>query len=292
VVTTCEKIDEHINKFAQTGRAETTKTGGKRIAQHRVFTPAIAPKEHRNHVPVDYNVVQAKQIAKFLASRVITEHTTLLKSMQQLKESNVVLTNDEQETLRDAARMCAQEAASIYEKNPRHLKTLSGAQMHKYKHFISDDADVEEQVPRAFANGQCVMLQNLVTHSELNDKPARIVDFNETTRQYAISVAKPHGYWWASEDKLRSIDPLPTKDDFRACGIDHSTGQPTLDPLAKPVHRQYGKEYSAALTARIAVLIEKYKHVFGKDITVPCKFRPMRIELVPNAILPANLLEE
>ena len=293
VETLCEKIDNHAAKFADVPLKETVKTGGRRVPSRHVFTPNLTQKEgfnmsRSNYAPVDYNAVQCKQIGKFLASRVITKTTELSKAMQELKASDVVLTSDEQETLRDAARMCAQEAATFFDSNPSHLDKLSARQGTKHKHFMSDELDEAEQAPRAFANGQCVILQNLVTHSELNDKAARVVAYDVVTKLYAISIAKPHGYWWATENKLRSIDPKPTKDDYRACGIDPSTGQPTLDPLAKPVHRQYGKEYSPALTARITVLLEKYKHVFGKDITVPCKFRPMRIELVPNANLPSN----
>jgi len=123
---------------------------------------------------------------------------------------------------------------------------------------------------------------------ELNDKPVRIVNYDEDTGKYAISIASPRGYWWCERDKLKTIDPPAAPDDYAACGIDQPSGQPTLDPLAKPVHRQYGKQYSQTLTAAIAVLIEKYKHVFSKDVSMPCKFRPMKIQLVPNAKLPSN----
>jgi hypothetical protein len=123
---------------------------------------------------------------------------------------------------------------------------------------------------------------------ELNNKPARVVSFDSETNKYTISLANPRGYWYATEDKLKSIDPPPAKDDFKACGIEQSTGQPTLDPLDKPVHRQYGKNVSPKLTARINILLEKYKNVFGKDVSKPCKFRPMGIELIPGANLPRN----
>jgi hypothetical protein len=58
-----------------------------------------------------------------------------------------------------------------------------------------------------------------------------------------------------------------------------------LIPRSAP-STKFGNPISAALTERIRVLKEKYKDTFGTDIRKPCKFRPMRIELRPNAILP------
>ena len=185
--------------------------------------------------------------------------------------------------------MCAREAATVYEKNHQWLEKNERKETNS-SYFMSDDEDGEagEHGERKFANGQCIVLQNLVNFSELNNKPARVVTYDATIHKYVVSLASPRGYWYASEDKLKSIDPLPQKDDFQACGIDHSTGQPTLDPLAKPVHRQYGKFVSEELSKKIATLLEKHKEVFSKDISKPCKFIPMKIELVPNANLPRN----
>jgi len=213
--------------------------------------------------------------------------------MSQLRESDVTLTSDELETLKDTAKACALEAARWADGKCN----LTGEQEQTYapkpkkRYFMGDeDAGSSEAAAskQAFQRGQCVVLQNLMTHAELNNKPARVVSFDSETNKYTISVANPRGYWYAAEDKLKSIDPPPTKDDYRACGIDQSTGQPTLDPLERPVHRQYGKKYSPELTARIDAMIEKYKHVFSKDVSKPCKFRPMGIELIPGKVLPSN----
>ena len=289
VETTCEKVYKHANKFAKAKRAETAKTAGRRVAANRVFASISAPNSHANHTPVDYDKYQSKYIAQHLARHVIDDQKILLKKLTQLKEADVNLTMEEQETMRDTARMCAREAAKIYEKNHRWLEKNETKEANS-SYFMSDDEDGEagDHSERKFANGQCIVLQNLVNFSELNNKPARIVTYDERIHKYVVSLASPRGYWYASEDKLKSIDPLPQKDDFQACGIDHSTGQPTLDPLAKPVHRQYGKYVSEALSQRIAILLEKYKDVFGKDISRACKFKPMKIELVPNANLPRN----
>jgi hypothetical protein len=213
--------------------------------------------------------------------------------MSQLRESDVTLTSDELETLKDTAKACALEAARWADGKGN----LTGEQEQTYapkpkkRYFMGDDDAGSSEAAaskQAFQKGQCVVLQNLMTHAELNNKPARVVSFDSETNKYTISVANPRGYWYAAEDKLKSIDPPPTKDDYRACGIDQSTGQPTLDPLERPVHRQYGKKYSPELTARIDAMLEKYKHVFGKDVSKPCKFRPMGIELITGKALPSN----
>ncbi len=291
VVTTCEKIDAFSAEHAKKPRVETQQTAGRRVADSSTFLMKGQDKgraaRHENHTPVNYNRQQSRNIANYLRY-VIDDHTKLYKQLKQIKESDVNLTIDEQEALKDAARLCAKEAADIYEKQ-QHVLERKEISERRAKYFMNPEEEEEKSSSsRTFANGACVILQNLVTHCELNSKPARIVAYDETTSKYAISIASPRGYWWASEDKLASIDPAPTHDDFAACGIDRSTGQPTLDPLVKPVHRQYGKEVSAELTERCRALIEKYKHVFGKDISRPCKFKPMSITLVPNANLPSN----
>jgi hypothetical protein len=55
------------------------------------------------------------------------------------------------------------------------------------------------------------------------------------------------------------------------------TGQPSGE-LPQLAHRQFGEEYSAALTARIVELKAKYPNVFTKDVTEPCGFEEMDIK--------------
>jgi hypothetical protein len=298
VITTPEKIDQHAKKFAEQIIPPTPVIAGKRRACKRGFAPDIIKKDFSNRVPVNYEKLTHRSVMHILLNKTMQEQRGVLKKLQEITESKVTLTMDEADLLRDTARLCAMEAEKVYSTN-QHLLKASGAtvptatQTKQHRYFMEPFAEAEkvaqtEPTSHRFANGQCVMLQNLVTHVELNNTPARIVAYDEETSKYVISVSKPLGYWYATEDKLKSIDPLPTKDDYVACGIDQSTGQPTLDPLAKPVHRQYGNPYSPELTKKINELLLKYKQVFSKDITTPCKFKPMKIELIPGANLPRN----
>jgi hypothetical protein len=293
VVTSCEKISAKRQQHMIQARAETPITAGRRVPTTRVFMPELQRNDHSNHAPVSYKRQVCKQVANILMQRASDEQNKLITTLKQLSASGTTLTFEEAETLKDTAKMCAMEAERVYAQQQhligQSLSTFKDVKQHRY--FMDAEPTTKAEKTNSeqrFHNGQCVILQNLVTHSDLNDKPARVVEYKAETGKYVIAVASPRGYWYATEDKLKSIDPLPTKDDYSACGIDMSTGQPTLDPLVKPVHRQYGTAYSPELTARIEVLLTKYKHVFGKDITQPCKFKPMEIKLIPGANLPSN----
>jgi hypothetical protein len=295
VTTTPEKVDQHAQKHASQAAQPTTVVAGKRRKEKRSNVPVVAKKDHSNHVPVSCERLARRQVMHILLNKTMQEQKCVLSKLEQLTASNVTMTMDEAETLRDTARLCALEAEKAYSNNKK-LLGLSAPTLQKAKqgrYFLDPFAEAApgraaEGTARRFANGQCVTLQNLVTQAELNSKPARIVDYDEEQSKYVISVSSPLGYWYAAEDKLRSIDPPPAKDDYTACGIEMSSGQPTLDPLVKPVHRQYGSQYSPELTEKINALLEKYKNVFGKDISQPCKFKPMKIELIPGATLPRN----
>ena len=84
---------------------------------------------------------------------------------------------------------------------------------------------------------------------------------------------------------MRSI-PSSADAGFDDVGIDAS-GQPDID-LKNIVHRQFGAEYSKDLTRRIEALKAQFPSVFTNDVTEPCEFEPMRINLIPNAILPSK----
>jgi hypothetical protein len=296
VVSIYEKIDQHISNHSKQERKPTHLTAGRRLPEKRIFMPQIQRQEHRNHTPVSYNKQVSRQVASILMHKAISEQQQVVNTLKELQSSGTTLTFEEAETLKDTAKLCAMEAERVYSEQQhllgKSISTLKEAKQQRY--FMNaegqepDDKKEHTSSTQRFCNGQCVILQNLVTHSDLNDKPARIVTYNDETSKYVISLSNPRGYWHATEDKLKAIDPPATKDDYTACGIDKSTGQPTLDPLAKPIHRQYGKQYSPELTAKIEALIAKYKEVFGKDITTPCKFRAMKIDLIPGANLPSN----
>lgn len=295
VVTVPEKNDAHAKKHAGQRTLPAPVVAGKRRKDHHGQVPLLSKKDHNNHKPVTCEKLVHTNIMHILLNKTMQEQKCVLNKLQQITSSNVTMTMDEAETLLDTARMCAREAEKAYSKN-KHLLGLSKSTLQQAKqerYYMDPVVEAEpvraaEGTARRFVNGQCVTLQNLVTQAELNNKPARIVDYDEDKSKYVISVSSPLGYWYAAEDKLKSIDPLPANDDYTACGIDMSSGQPTLDPLSKPVHRQYGKQYSSELTKKINDLLEKYKHVFGKDVSQPCKFKPMKIDLIPGAVLPRN----
>ena len=302
VTTTCEKVDAHATVHAATNALQPCKlAAGRRVRAKRNLTAAPETSRHENHMPtshapVQFNETQTKQIANLLSRRAIDEQKTLYKTLQQLAHRDVPLSMDEAENLRDTANLCASEAAKVFARTQQLLDAQANRSYAPAKHaryFMDceeEGGNIAPAPPAAtkFVNGQMVILQNLQTNHDLNGKPARVINYDAETQRYAISIATPRGFWWAKEAHLKALDPPRERDDFVACGIDHNSGQPTLDPLEKPVHRQYGKEYSAELTAKIAALLEQYKDVFGKDISKPCKFRPMSIALVPNAILPRN----
>ena len=54
------------------------------------------------------------------------------------------------------------------------------------------------------------------------------------------------------------------------------------------MHRQFGKEYSAALTLRIKEVLDRFPQLFDGDISTACAFDEMDIILKPNAILPSK----
>ena len=294
VITKCELIDKHalLHKKASSDAAKMSKYDAADLT---------AARSHTSHTPVNYNHLQTRQITSVLAKRVIDEQKILYKTLKQLSASNITLTADELECLQDTTQLRAYEAATFFNKQgnidllkgKKSTSTTFEPNAKNARYFMSStpgDVNKQNVSPSAckFANGDLVLLQGLVNHADLNNRPARIINYDDETHRYAISVAEPRGFWWAQEENMKSIDPPRAKDDYIACGIDKESGQPTLDPLDKPVHRQYGKFHSEELTKRINVLLEKYKHVFGKDITSPCKFRPMQIKLIENSVLPSN----
>jgi hypothetical protein len=154
---------------------------------------------------------------------------------------------------------------------------------------------VPDKAPKsalAFRDNQMVMLTGLVNHAELNGLPARIICYDEEKEKYKISVSKPRGFWLCSDKFIKSLEPSTAKGTTdwgpREMGIDLESGQPTLEPLERPAHRQYGAQYSPGLTARIEALVKEYLFIFSSDVSKPCGFKPMKIKLKPNAILPKN----
>ena len=306
VITPCERVDAHAAKHSNGYLLHQSQIeAGKRAKAKRNNAPALQRKSHESHVPfvqsapVQFNQMQTRQIANMLAKSAIDEQKKLYKSLQKLGQRNAALSMDEAENIRETAKLCAVEAEAVFKRTQQ----LLDAQVNKTsiseansRYFMDWEGEGSANAPVApepgpatkFVKGQMCILHNLVDDTELNGKPGRIVNYDAERNRYAIATAKPRGYWLVKEANLKALDPPRDRDDYVACGIDQQSGQPTLDPLVKPVHRQYGKEYSAELTAKIKQLLEQYKDVFGKDISIPCKFRPMSIPLVPNPVLPRN----
>jgi hypothetical protein len=89
-----------------------------------------------------------------------------------------------------------------------------------------------------------------------------------------------------SQAEQTRFKPSGAQCGFDEVGIDAS-GQPDgSDKLL--AHRQFGSEYSEALTKRMEELKAKYPHVFTDDVSEACLFEPMDIKLIPNAILPSK----
>ena len=263
---------------------------------------------HSKYQRVNYNQLECEQLTAHLARSYCDKQRNLLKKLEPVGKASGDLTAEEHEVLSDAARACAMESADFY-KNSAHLigKSAFKPTAKTARYFLDEPACAPAPIPppqpdgqgQKFPNRHVCVLQNLVNKAEMNGTAVRIISWNEDEKTYNVGISNPRGYWTCREEFLRSLDPPASAQSapasalaagltFASCGIDTESGQPTLDPLERPVHRQYGKQVSAELTARIEIILKRFEDVFGKDITKPCKFRPMRIELIANAILPSN----
>jgi transposase InsO family protein len=146
-----------------------------------------------------------------------------------------------------------------------------------------------------FKPGVYVEIGNAVTTTFLNGKRARLYEKSALPSVWIIRVLGKNSGLWKCHEKFLSCIPeneqaraAPVSSDagFLDVAIDE-TGQPTGE---KPsiIHRQFGAEYSTALTAKIEELKAKHRHVFSKDVSEPCGFEKMKIRLIPNAILPSK----
>jgi hypothetical protein len=267
--------------------------------------------------PVDYDRRQSTDLARHLAQSFACQRVTINKSISsyasQAEQPNPQrMSEQDLEALLDSSKYAARDAEEFYYSNAHLLDKRfdkPGTTPPQNKRYFMDGwrPPVKSQAPDtpqpAFAYGHTAVLQHLCNFTALNDCPVRILSFDDETKKYTIHVASERappdmrGYWLCSEAFLRSADPPKLHQtgpvsaataDLSDMGIDHESGNPTLDPEHRPIHRQFGKEISAALTEKIRLLKEKYKEIFSTDIREPCKFRPMSIQLVPNAILPRS----
>jgi hypothetical protein len=264
--------------------------------------------------PVDYDRCQSTDLACHLARSFACQRMMINKSIssftsQAEQPKPARMSEQDLEALLDSSKNAARDAQEFYYSNAhlldKHFDKPGCTPPHNKRYFMDGwQPPVKPQAPQpAFAYGHTAVLQNLRNFAALNDCPARILSFDDETMKYTIHVASERapsdmrGYWLCSEAFLRSADPpkplhtgpiSAATADLSDMGIDHESGNPTLDPDQRPVHRQFGKQISAALTEKIRLLKEKYKEIFSTDIRQPCKFRPMGIQLVPNAVLPRS----
>lgn len=155
-----------------------------------------------------------------------------------------------------------------------------------------------------FAPGKYVEIVGASLKPELNGQRARLhrvvvydtapPSLSDSDVMWEIRIlGKNQGLWCCRQSRLKLLSsieqqrsrPHPAEAAFDDVGI--VDGQPDIDSKLL-AHRQFGTEYSAALTKRINELRARYPQVFTTDVSKPCKFEPMRIKLKPNAVLPGK----
>ncbi len=276
-------------------------------------TPGSNDAVHRT-APTNYDRCQSTELARHLARSFACQRTTINKAISSYaskaaQPNPARMSEQDLEALLDKSKNAARDAQEFYYSNAHLLDKRfdePGITPPQNKRYFMDgwQPPVKPQTSQpAFAYGHTAVLQHLRNFTALNDCPARILNFDDESKKYTIHVASERaptdmrGYWLCSEAFLRSADPIKPRQtgpitaataDLADMGIDHESGNPTLDPEHRPIHRQFGKHISTALTEKIRLLKEKYKAIFSTDIRQPCKFRPMGIQLVPNAILPRS----
>jgi hypothetical protein len=147
----------------------------------------------------------------------------------------------------------------------------------------------------SFNVGDYVEIKNAVIKPEFNGQRVRLFSKSADEKVWIIRVlGKSGGKRRCSEamfkvlselEQQRSV-PSGAAASFEDVGIDEA-GQPNVE-LKLLAHRQFGEEYSESLTARIKALKERFPKVFTTDVTEPCLFEPMKIRLLPNAVLPSK----
>jgi hypothetical protein len=263
--------------------------------------------------PIAYDRVQSKELAVHLARTLTFQRFELHKQMSEAVKNDAAgkrLSETDVESMLDSCKLAAQETEQFYYENAHLMDkkfakpgyTAPANKRYFMEGWTPPLQPKENDAQPKFPYGHVAVLQNLQNFPALNGCPARVLQCDDDNK-YVIHVASQQappdhrGYWKCGEQFLRSLDPVKPPSsgpisaataDLADMGIDHESGNPTLDPEHRPVHRQFGQPISARLTEQIRLLREKYAETFGTDIRKPCKFKPMGIELVPNAVLPRS----
>jgi hypothetical protein len=148
-----------------------------------------------------------------------------------------------------------------------------------------------------FKPGDIVCFNNCTRLPEFNGKLGRLYEIcADTDDKWKIRVlGRDHGQFVTSTPRNFIINVeqkrfvSASQANYHDIGIDDG-GMPieSVEDTPKPVHRQFGKEYSAELTRRIKEVLARFPDLFDGDISVACDFEEMDIKLKPNAILPSK----
>jgi hypothetical protein len=153
----------------------------------------------------------------------------------------------------------------------------------------------EHEWSSEFKAGEYVEIKNAVLKPEFNGQRVRLYSKTADDKVWVVRLLGKSGgkrrcgeamFVKLAELEQQRAVPSGASANFEDVGIDE-TGQPNIE-LKLLAHRQFGEEYSAELTARIKLLKEQYPAVFTTDVTEPCLFEPMKIRLLPNAVLPSK----
>ena len=148
----------------------------------------------------------------------------------------------------------------------------------------------------SFAPGTIIRFQNCSRFPQYNDKLGRLYDETEEPGVWRIRVLGKDGGQFVKSNTSHFVvhdvqRPFVSASDanFHDVGLDDA-GMPieAADDMPKPVHRQFGKQYSAELTAKIKEILDRFPQLFDGDISEQCTFEEMDIQLKPNAILPSK----
>jgi hypothetical protein len=148
-----------------------------------------------------------------------------------------------------------------------------------------------------FQQGNIIKFKDCVRLTEFNGKLGRLYELcNPDEDRWKIRVlGRNHGQFVIASARNFELNveqktfTSSADANFHDVGIDDG-GMPIEndEDAPKPVHRQFGKEYSVELTRRIREVLERYPELFNGDISTPCEFDEMDIRLKPNAILPSK----
>ncbi len=160
---------------------------------------------------------------------------------------------------------------------------------------VSALVDVDDVWISDFKAGEYVEIVNATVKPEFNGQRVRLFGKTAEDKMWIVRVlGKNCGKRRCSEllfKKLSTLEqqravPSGSSAGFDDVGIDDA-GQPNVESKSL-AHRQFGEEYSKELTVRINKLKERFPKVFTTDVSEPCLFEPMKIRLIPNAVLPSK----